>query len=293
MALADAQNLAIRKLLTRAAYESTVTPGPPLPKSHPSPALASKLHLECAALYTSARALAKTAGASRPALSPTSSSAKSKFKLGLGGSNKDGSSAEGGGGGRDDADEVVPELRRYLSDEIAVHNALAHKWLGVDAGENGGPQQTGTAVGFLTWSKKELEDLKNGGSAGGMAVGTMGTEREKEMREARKARVLGDLESVNVFFKGYKRMNDSIVPPQSDLQASIPAGRMAIAIRAYTKPVPAFGPGSADYVQKMAEELESLGVGGEGGGGGDSSGTSPAVPPHKAEASYAGAGSYY
>lgn len=91
-------------------------------------------------------------------------------------------------------------------------------------------------------------------------------------------------------------MSFQIVPPQSDLQASIPAGRMAIAIRAYTKPVPAFGPGSADYVQKMAEELESLGVGGEGGGGGgggDSSGTSPAVPPHKAEASYAGAGSYY
>ena len=59
MALADAQNLAIRKLLTRAAMESVVTPGPPLPKSHPSPALAAKLHLECVAMYTSARALTR------------------------------------------------------------------------------------------------------------------------------------------------------------------------------------------------------------------------------------------
>ena len=77
MALADAQNLAIRKLLTRAAFESTVTPGPPLPKSHPSPALAAKLHLECAALYSSARALVKTPGASRPSVLPSSS--RSKF----------------------------------------------------------------------------------------------------------------------------------------------------------------------------------------------------------------------
>lgn len=60
MALADAQTLAIRKLLSRAAYDSTISPGPPLPKSHPSPALIAKLHLECASLYSSARTLAKT-----------------------------------------------------------------------------------------------------------------------------------------------------------------------------------------------------------------------------------------
>lgn len=60
MALADAQTLAIRKLLSRAAYDSTISPGPPLPKSHPSPSLIAKLHLECAFLYSSARTLAKT-----------------------------------------------------------------------------------------------------------------------------------------------------------------------------------------------------------------------------------------
>ena len=104
MALADAQNLAIRKLLTRAAFESTVTPGPPLPKSHPSPALAAKLHLECAAMYSSARALVKTPGASRPAL-PSQSSKSSKFKLGLG--NKDRGTSGSLSTASEGADEVA------------------------------------------------------------------------------------------------------------------------------------------------------------------------------------------
>ncbi|TFY76996.1 hypothetical protein EWM64_g7016 [Hericium alpestre] len=37
MSLASSQSLAIRKHLTKAAFDSTVSPGPPLPKSHPSP----------------------------------------------------------------------------------------------------------------------------------------------------------------------------------------------------------------------------------------------------------------
>lgn len=205
MALADAQNLAIRKLLTRAAFDSVVTPGPPLPKSHPSPALAAKLHLECVALYTSARALAKTSGASRPSLA--SQSTKSKFKLQIG--KKDGVREGSGSAGREEpGEEVVPELRRYLNDEIALHHALSHKWLGVDAGENGGSQQIGAAVGFLGWSQKELEDLKGGG--GGMAAVGIGSEREKDMRDTRRTRVHAELDSVNVFLKGYKRMNDSV-----------------------------------------------------------------------------------
>ena len=60
MSLADAQTLAIRKLLSKSAYDSTLSPGPPLPKSHPSPALLAKLYLECHALYSSAYALVST-----------------------------------------------------------------------------------------------------------------------------------------------------------------------------------------------------------------------------------------
>lgn len=193
MALADAQNLAIRKLLSKAAFESTLTPGPPLPKSHPSPALVAKLHLECASLYSSARSLVKTPGASKGA-------SKSKMKLSFG---KDKSNS---GGQEETGEEVAPELRRYLADEVALHSALAHKWLGVDAGEHGGTSKGGVAVGFLAWAKKELEELRSGHTAGGM----MDSDREKEMRERRKARVQEELESTSTFLVGYKRMNDTV-----------------------------------------------------------------------------------
>lgn len=177
MALADAQSLAIRKLLSKSAYDSTITPGPPLPKSHPSPALIAKLHLECASLYSSARSLAKTP-----------SSTKSKGK------GKELSGADG---------EVSADLRRYLSDESAFHGALARKWLGVDAGENGGPQKGGEAVAFLVWAKKELEELKDGGR--GFGIG-----REKEKKDRRKDKVMEELERVTMFWKHYKKLNDSV-----------------------------------------------------------------------------------
>ena len=246
MALADAQNLAIRKLLSKAAFESTLTPGPPLPKSHPSPALVAKLHLECASLYSSARSLVKTPGASK-------SSSKSKLKMSLG-RDKD----RNANGDDETGEEVAPELRRYLADEIALHAALARKWLGVDAGEHGGTSKGGIAVGFLVWAKKELEELKSGHSSGGIISG----EREKEIRERRKARVQEELESTGTFLVGYKKMNDSVrparlvrrsllaadtkvqisfqpVPPQSDLQAMVPAGLMAVVVKPYAKPTPA------------------------------------------------------
>lgn len=143
----------------------------------------------------------KTPGASRPSISVQSTS-KSKFKLGFG---KDKSATSTSA--QEGADEVVPELRRYLADEVLLHNALAHKWLGVDASEHGGSQQSGVAVGFLSWAHKELEDLKGGAS--GVNIGVV-TERERDMREERKARVQAEADSVSVFLKGYKRMNDSV-----------------------------------------------------------------------------------
>lgn len=174
MALADAQSLAIRKLLSKSAYDSTVTPGPPLPASHPSPALVAKLHLECASLYSSARALAKT---------PSSSKSRGKHK-------ESSSGADG---------EVSSDLRRYLQDESAFHGALARKWLGVDAGENGGTPKAGEAIAFLAWAKKELEEVKDSGRSFGV-----GKER------LRKDKVTEELEIVNVFLKHYKKVNNSV-----------------------------------------------------------------------------------
>jgi hypothetical protein len=198
MALADAQVLATRKLRTKAAIESAFRPGPPLPKSHPSPALISKLHLEAGSLYASARALAKN-----PAASTTSGSgARMLFSPGSRGTHGDG--GEG-------VSEVASELRRYLADAGALQSALGHMWLGIEAGEapSGATSRAGDAVGLLGWAKGDLESLKDGGSKAVLAVGDAG-EREKEMREARKEVVKMELNTANVFWKHYKKMNDSV-----------------------------------------------------------------------------------
>jgi hypothetical protein len=92
-----------------------------------------------------------------------------------------------------------------LADEGVFHGALARKWLGVDAGENNGATKGGEAVAFLAWAKKELEELKDGGR--GFGIG-----REKEKKERRKDKVVEELDSVTVFWKHYKKLNDSVSP---------------------------------------------------------------------------------
>jgi hypothetical protein len=187
MALAEAQTLALRKLLSKSVNDSALTPGPPLPKSHPSTALIAKLHLECASLYSSALSLANTPGAS-------------KSKLGLKSLGKDKEKDA------DSVEEIVHELRRYLADEAAYHAAIGRKWLGVDAGENSGMDKAGTAVGFLVWAKKELEELKDGGKS---RLG-ISSEREREVKDKRKKTVLNELASVNAFLKHYRNVNDTV-----------------------------------------------------------------------------------
>ena len=195
MALAEAQALAIRKLLSKSAYDSTVTPGPPLPKSHPPPGLIAKLHLECASLFSSARSLVKTASGSK---------SKTKFKPSFGknkGTNDDPNEGS--------VEEITPELKRYLADEAALHTALASKWLGVDCGESGGLDRAGQAVGYLQWAKKELEELKDG-TKSGITLPGINNENEKRARERRKAAVAKGLETVTVFLKHYRNMNDTV-----------------------------------------------------------------------------------
>ena len=78
------------------------------------------------------------------------------------------------------------------------------------------------------------------------------------------------------------------VPPQSDLQAMIPAGIPVAVVKPYTKPTPAFGPGSVEYVRREAEALELLNA--------DSPAESAASPTSMGSGtskSYAGAEAYY
>jgi len=173
MSLADAQTLAIRRLLSKAVYDNNVAPGPPLPKSHPLPSTLAKLHIECASLYLSSKLLAKTPGATK-------------------------------GSSSDATKEVSSELRRYLGNQATLHSALSHKWLGVEAGEQGGSQRGGEAVAFLQWAKKELEELKDGGKL--VSFGSA----DKEKEEHWKADLNNELTSVNAFHKYYKKMNDTV-----------------------------------------------------------------------------------
>ncbi|KIM69699.1 hypothetical protein SCLCIDRAFT_102774 [Scleroderma citrinum Foug A] len=217
MALADAQSLAIRKLLSRSAYESTLTPGPPLPKSHPSTTLLAKLHLECASLYSSALSLAKTS-------EKVQSSSNASADIG------------------NTRGHVSGDLKRYLADEAIFHTALSHKWLGVDAGESPIAAKAGDAVGYLTWAKRELEDF-----AGGFKGPRLRKEKpNSQERKGIKGKAAHELDSVAAFLTHYKKMNDSLtfqpVPKQPDLQAMIPAGRLAVSPKPYIPPTPAFGP---------------------------------------------------
>jgi hypothetical protein len=76
------------------------------------------------------------------------------------------------------------------------------------------------------------------------------------------------------------------VPSQAELQTSVPAGRLAVAAKAFAVPVPAFGPGSVEFIRKHADSLD-LGDG-EPSSGGQQSTTGSTDRP-----SYAGAGSYF
>ncbi|KAG6866390.1 hypothetical protein C0991_004674 [Blastosporella zonata] len=262
MALADAQTLAIRKYLSKAAFDSNIAPGPPLPASHPSPSLIAKMHLECTSLYSSSRSLVKTIGTrKRPSSAPDSSG------------------------------EVSVELRRYLADQTALHAALAHKWLGVEAGEKGGTSRGGDAVGYMTWAKKELQDLKDAGK--GISIARGG---EKDVKDQLKQKIMDELESVNVFYKYYKKSNDSIhfqpVPTQADLQGRIPAGIMAIAAKPYVPRAPEFGPGSASQLQAQADRL-TLDEGAPTRALPADSPSQSSSPNTAATGTYAGAGAYF
>lgn len=77
------------------------------------------------------------------------------------------------------------------------------------------------------------------------------------------------------------------MPSQAELQTSVPAGRLAVAAKAFVPPTPAFGPGSIEFIRKHADSLD-LADSESPGPDGQQSAASPTVGT-----SYAGAGSYF
>jgi hypothetical protein len=209
--------------------------------------------------------------------------------------------------------EVTESLLLYAHDSAALHGALARKWLGAEKGAQDAP---GMAVGFLGWAKREMDALRDGKARGGGKV-----EGRDERRE-RRGHIAAEAEDVAQFLRYYTRMNDTVralvvcrnthigrsgmnrllicvafflsfyqvsfqpVPSQAELQTSVPAGRLAVAVKAFVPPTPAFGPGSVEFIRKHADSLDLADS--ESSPDGLRSMTSSAARP-----SYAGAGSYF
>ena len=76
------------------------------------------------------------------------------------------------------------------------------------------------------------------------------------------------------------------MPSQAELQTSVPAGRLAVAAKAFVPPTPAWGPDSVEFIRKHAGSLDLADS--ESPPDGQRSTTSPTV-----RTSYAGAGSYF
>jgi hypothetical protein len=110
---------------------------------------------------------------------------------------------------------VNKDLAKHFAGEITMSSALAHKWLGVDAGELGGAVgktgKAGESVGWLRWAKSELEELKkDSGSHRGLSY-------ISSARKERKDRVSEELQSVSAFLNHYQKMNDSVRAPRFSL----------------------------------------------------------------------------
>lgn len=181
-----------------------MTPGPPLPRSHPSPSLLAKLYINVYTLYDGARSSVKAVGN------------EGRTSVGRG---SVGSSGGGAGGrllnsfkkdkneasGAETNDTISTELRTYLSDGRSFSCSLAYKWLGVDAGENNA-DKTGEAIGWLNLSRAGLLALQNKSKSRLLVPMRKG----KVERNRRKDRLEEEIEDVEGFLNSYKRTNDTV-----------------------------------------------------------------------------------
>lgn len=161
--------------------------------------------------------------------------------------------------------ELNAGFKRYLKKEAILSQALAHKWLGVDAGENGKGARIGEAIAWCKDAQTRLQVMEDSAvreKMKGLGIGKS-NDRKKEERKARKGRVERDLEDVAAWVKTYTRQNDTVShrPAGSATQGSqeanlniddqvsfqpvpgvdtltSPSGRPIFAAKAFTPPPP-------------------------------------------------------
>jgi hypothetical protein len=108
--------------------------------------------------------------------------------------------------------DMIPELKRYLRKEALLSSALAHKWLGIDAGENSKPQRIGEALAWISECRSRLAELEDGKVAEkmkGLGIGKS-AERRKESRRARQGRIEREAADADAWIASYKKMNETV-----------------------------------------------------------------------------------
>ncbi|KAL7008100.1 hypothetical protein EMMF5_002282 [Cystobasidiomycetes sp. EMM_F5] len=269
LCLADAEKLAIRRLMSKSIMvaQATITPGPPLPASHPSPSLLAKLYLNVYNLYESSRALAKSVG-------PTTGGAQ---KL-LNSIKRDRPALTTRGSDSEASDGIAPDFRTYMTDGRAFSSSLGYKWLGVDAGENS--SNTGTALGWLVLSRNGLLALQDRSKT------VLPLKKGKVERAKRKDRITEELDDIDGFIKAYKRINDTVlfqpVTPETTLLSAVPGGRSVLAIKTFSLPQAAFGSrkgGAQSMLPDLARHVSGMGLVDDGDE--DSDGSEVDQPQHQ------------
>ncbi|KAH9816232.1 hypothetical protein DFH28DRAFT_966506 [Melampsora americana] len=229
VSLADAERLAVRRLLSRSVMEHHTTPGAGLPKSHPSPGLLAKLQLNIHALY---------------------SGAFDSLSLVIPGS---GANAE-----------VAGAFRDYLRDGRQFSLGLGYKWLGIDAGEQS--SRYAEAVGWLSLARESLKAVGGGGRT--MVVVRNGAiKSERARRKGKTEHELDEVDRFMKAYEQINRtVTFEAVPSSGTLLSRVPGGRAALSSRTYTLPTALQRDFGSNYIPTSGDMAESDEE--EDGGGG-------------------------
>ncbi|KAE8267759.1 hypothetical protein A4X09_0g4588 [Tilletia walkeri] len=222
---------------------------------------------------------------------------------------------------------ITSSLLNYLSTNALFARAQAYRWLGVDTGEQ--RSAYGEALAYLALARDELEDGDSSSTSNpngsnnkqkgklarklaDLSSSSSSSNRNKELRTALKAQSNLELRDIAHWTTSYTKINNTItfypIPPPTDMLSKIPAGRAALALKVYTPPTPAFGPGALGGF--LSDGMRRLGFGHaeddddevevEGGGPVEHDGNAPpegsllgTERKPKDAAKYAGAGAYY
>ncbi|TIA89820.1 hypothetical protein E3P99_01897 [Wallemia hederae] len=201
LSLAMSQALAIRKLMSPHHAYTLNNPGPPLPKSHPSPQILLKLHLDTSALFNAARVMLK-------------SSIKSTLRV--------------------QHVDLPAQLKSHTKRREVFHAGVAKKWLGVDASNQG---NTGIALAWLKMASEELADSISSSPSERLKILSKST---RKARGERRNELDVELSSIDTYLKAYKQLNDTVhfqsIPDPQSLMSQIPSGRSLVAATQYALP---------------------------------------------------------